>query len=258
MLSASHGHGLAHEIEIIGVGEDANVQESVVDNCLRSRNQAPTVAPNIANDENKKFHLVGGTVKGDLGLVRCFSVAAQSLCRGEKVGQSPEALLPFRGEIVGNMGVEADTGKTDKVLIPHLAHVDGSGLRLDEMPAGLMWLERDSHFSGQDVFRAYGDHSQSRLGADQSVGNFKDGAVPAGGDNNIVAVESGLPRRIGSIPRTFGFVNIQIKERRFSKRLFDERLRRHSSPTGSGVRVDDQQGFHPESLGAECPASLVF
>ena len=76
MLAAPHGNSLTHEIEIVGVGEDADIQESVVYACFGGRDQASTVASNIADNEDEKFYLMGGTVNCDPGLMGGFSIAS--------------------------------------------------------------------------------------------------------------------------------------------------------------------------------------
>ena len=79
MLAASHGHCLTHKIDIICMGEDANIQESIVDTRFRGWYEAAAVATDIANDEEEKLHFVCDAVEGDFGLMRRLSITSQSL-----------------------------------------------------------------------------------------------------------------------------------------------------------------------------------
>ena len=70
---------LLHDFEIIGLREDTNIQEAIINSGFWSRDEAATITPNVADYENQEFCFQNLAIHGQFGLMWCLFVPANLL-----------------------------------------------------------------------------------------------------------------------------------------------------------------------------------
>ena len=132
--------------------------------------------------------------------VKLRQAAAQQAQAGHPVGELAGARLERAVYVVDDVGVQADAGHEQEMprnaaaVARQMAHGNAPRAALLQARGGTLDPGSELHLLGQHVGGAAGENGQGHAGVHHAFGHFIDGAVAAGGHNQVGAAGDVLAR----------------------------------------------------------------
>ncbi len=161
------------------------------------------------------------------------------------VGEFAQLALEVEIEFVNDARIEADSGHENEIaarLCGLLESAERNANRhgVEDLAGGVIGPVGESDFVGEHVRRSGGKDAEVNIRAGDAVHDFVDGAVAAGGENQIAAAFHGLRGQFARTPRGRRGEKFDLRARLF-ERVYGFIQTRTSSPFESaGKRVVDK------------------
>ena len=146
----------------IYVGQNAHVEQAVVEQRPRAEHVTAPRLATIADGQHQKLSLPGEVRPAKTAGRTMDAVEARQPC--EQVSSSAEQPLEIFRRLDGHLRAESARGDVDEGALPRAADVDTYGLRIDDMLERSHGVERDASRAGEVVGSA--QRQDAERGAD--------------------------------------------------------------------------------------------
>ncbi len=188
MGTGKDGVEVAEDIDVGDFFEQADVEGAVIKAGGGKEDKGTAVVAAVADEDEGAFHGFAGA-EFDMEFGRFLG---KKVAGGDDIAQRTEVFFELEIGIFDDLSVETDAGELDEEAVIGVGEVDGPGATAANDLEGSVNIVGDAEFGGEDVHGADGEDPEGGRGAGDSVDDFIDGAVAAGGHDGGEAFINGL------------------------------------------------------------------